>query len=60
MTRPVPVAASDVLIISLDSCRYDTFRASYRRGMVPNLASLGPLHKAIAPRYFTMAVMRPS
>ena len=54
------MADRDVLFISLDSCRYDTFRASYRRGMVPNLASLGPLHKAIAPRYFTMAVMRPS
>ena len=53
MTSPEEVAASDVLFISLDSCRYDTFRASYRRGMVPHLASLGPLHKAMAPSYFT-------
>ncbi|QNI83992.1 alkaline phosphatase and sulfatase ALP-like protein superfamily [Synechococcus sp. PROS-7-1] len=44
---------NDVLFISLDSCRYDTFRASYRRGALPHLASLGPLHKAMAPSHFT-------
>lgn len=43
----------DVLLISLDSCRYDTFKASYDDGVLPQLASVGPLHKALAPSYFT-------
>ena len=38
-----------VLFITLDSCRYDTL-ASAR---VPNIRSVGPLHKAEAPSYFT-------
>jgi hypothetical protein len=38
-----------VLFITLDSCRYDTL-ASAR---VPNIRSVGPLHQAEAPSYFT-------
>lgn len=40
-----------VLFITLDSCRYDTL-ASAR---VPNILSVGPLHRAEAPSYFTYA-----
>lgn len=38
-----------VLFISLDSCRYDSFQ----RAKVPVLRSVGPLHKALSPSYFT-------
>lgn len=38
-----------VLIISLDSCRYDSFRST----PTPNLDQVGPLHRAQAPSYFT-------
>ncbi len=47
------MAATDVLFISLDSCRFDTFRAAQRAGELPNLSSVGPLHRAQAPSYFT-------
>ena len=47
------MAATDVLFISLDSCRYDTFEVAYRKGTVPNMAAVGPLHRATAPSYFT-------
>jgi hypothetical protein len=47
------MAAADVLFISLDSCRYDTFLASYRQGSLPHLSAVGPLHRAQAPSYFT-------
>ena len=47
------MAASDVLFISLDSCRYDTFAAAHRQGALPHLAAIAPLHKAQAPSYFT-------
>lgn len=40
---------SSVLFITLDSCRYDTFDAAH----IPNMRSIGPLHKAQAPSYFT-------
>jgi hypothetical protein len=40
---------SSVLLITLDSCRYDTFEKAH----TPNLRSIGPLHKAMAPSYFT-------
>ena len=43
----------DVLFISLDSCRYDTFEAAYLGGTVPNLAGVAPLHRAQAPSHFT-------
>ncbi len=49
------MAEQDVLFISLDSCRYDTFEASHRQGCLAHMASLAPLHKAIAPSYFTYA-----
>ena len=38
-----------VLFITLDSCRYDTLTSA----RVPNIRSVGPLHKAEAPSYFT-------
>ena len=47
------MAASDVLFISLDSCRYDTFAAARWQGALPHLAAIAPLHKALAPSYFT-------
>lgn len=40
-----------VLFITLDSCRYDTLASAH----VPNIRSVGPLHKAEAPSYFTYA-----
>ena len=47
------MTATDVLFISLDSCRYDTFLAAYRQGELPHLSAIGPLHRAQAPSYFT-------
>ena len=47
------MAVTDVLFISLDSCRYDTFAAAHGQGALPHLAAIGPLHKAQAPSYFT-------
>jgi len=38
-----------VLLITVDSCRYDTFS----RSDLPVLKGIGPLHKALAPSYFT-------
>jgi hypothetical protein len=40
---------SSVLFVTLDSCRYDTFA----RAHTPNMLKVGPLHKAMAPSYFT-------
>ncbi|MEE9235326.1 MAG: hypothetical protein V3U28_07815 [Candidatus Acidoferrales bacterium] len=37
------------LFVTLDSCRYDTFAAAN----IPNLKSLGTLHRATAPSHFT-------
>ncbi|MGA2233807.1 MAG: hypothetical protein ABSH22_23110 [Tepidisphaeraceae bacterium] len=42
---------ASVLLITLDSCRFDTF-ASER---CPNFRAIGPLHKAMAPGTFTFA-----
>ena len=41
----------DVLLITLDSCRFDTFL----RARTPVMDKIGPLHKAKAPSYFTFA-----
>ena len=38
-----------VLFLTLDSCRFDSFRDAN----IPELKSLAPLHKAQAPSYFT-------
>jgi hypothetical protein len=38
-----------VLLVSLDSCRYDSFAAT----PTPHLDAVGPLHRALAPSYFT-------
>lgn len=40
-----------VLLISLDSCRYDTFR----RARLKHLTQVGPVHRAQAPGHFTYA-----
>ena len=45
--------SSSVLLLSLDSCRYDTFAAAHRARAIPHLAAIGPLHRALAPSYFT-------
>jgi hypothetical protein len=45
----MPVSQDSVLLVSLDSCRYDTFEAA----AAPNLKAVGPLHRAMAPSYFT-------
>ena len=42
-----------VLLLSLDSCRFDTFSAAYLAGTLPHLSGVGPLHRALAPSYFT-------
>ena len=47
------MGATDVLFVSLDSCRYDTFLVAHRQGGLPHLSSIGPLHRAQAPSYFT-------
>jgi hypothetical protein len=38
-----------VLLITLDSCRYDSFAAA----KAPQMKSVGPLHRAMAPSNFT-------
>ena len=38
-----------VLLITLDSCRYDSFR----RSTTPAMDRVGPLHRAMAPSHFT-------
>ncbi len=47
------MAVNDVLFITLDSCRYDTFTHCHRVGSLPFISSVGPLHRAISPSYFT-------
>lgn len=43
------VAPTSFLLITLDSCRHDTFAATD----APNLKAVGPLRRAWAPGYFT-------
>lgn len=43
----------NVLFITLDSCRFDTFMLAHRAGLLPGFSSVGPLHRAKAPSYFT-------
>ena len=38
-----------MLLITLDSCRYDSFR----RSTTPAMDRVGPLHRAMAPSHFT-------
>ncbi|MGH9058575.1 MAG: sulfatase-like hydrolase/transferase [Acidimicrobiales bacterium] len=45
----VPVHPASFLLLTLDSCRYDTFEAA----RAPNLHAIGPVHKAYAPGTFT-------
>ncbi len=46
---PASQHPSSVLFITLDSCRYDTFESV----APPHIGSVGPLHRAQAPCYFT-------
>lgn len=46
--HPAP-AREDVLFISLDSCRYDSFSAA----ATPHLDGMAPLQRALAPSHFT-------
>ena len=52
-TTSSPHPSGSVLFISLDSCRYDTFAAAHASGGLPHLSAVAPLHKALAPSYFT-------
>jgi len=45
------VHPTSVLIVTLDSCRYDTLAAA----AVPAIRELGPVHRAMAPGHFTYA-----
>ena len=45
--------SENVLFITLDSCRYDTFESQYEANTLPNLKSIGPLHKVQSPSHFT-------
>lgn len=45
------VHPESVLLVTLDSCRYDTFAAA----QVPAMKALGPVHRAMAPGHFTYA-----
>ena len=45
----LPLHPDSVLLITLDSCRYDSFR----RSTTPAMDRVGPLHKAMAPSHFT-------
>lgn len=44
-----PRSAASVLIVTLDSCRYDSFAAA----AAPHLRAVGPLRRAEAPSHFT-------
>ena len=44
-----PLHPDSVLLITLDSCRYDSFR----RSTTPSMDRVGPLHRAMAPSHFT-------
>ena len=43
------VTNNSILLITLDSCRFDTLEAA----TAPNIKSIGPIYKAEAPGYFT-------
>ena len=45
----LPLHKDSVLLITLDSCRYDSFR----RSTTPAMNRVGPLHRAMAPSHFT-------
>lgn len=45
------LSRNSVLLVTLDSCRFDTFENS----VTPNLDRVGPMHRAMAPSYFTFA-----
>lgn len=49
MSVTTEIDCRSVLLITLDSCRYDSFVASHS----PNMKSIGPLYRAMAPANFT-------
>jgi hypothetical protein len=49
--HPSSIHPASVLLVTLDSCRYDTFVASD----APNLKSVGALHRAQAPATFAFS-----
>lgn len=46
-------SSENVLFVTLDSCRFDTFRRAARSGLIPSILSVAPYYKAKAPSYFT-------
>ena len=44
---------NSVLFITIDSCRYDTFKWAYKKGLLKNIRGVGQLYKAYSPSYFT-------
>lgn len=53
MPSHLTLPSGSVLLLSLDSCRYDTFAGAHHDGGIPHLSAIGPLHRALAPSYFT-------
>ncbi len=52
MKTSFPTAPPEsVLVVTLDSCRYDTAE----RTVTPAISAVGPLHRAMAPGHFTFA-----
>lgn len=52
MTDSFPEAHPEsVLLLTLDSCRYDTASET----PTPNISTVGPLHRAMAPGHFTFS-----
>ena len=47
------MTSNDILFVTLDSCRYDTFLSASLSNTLPNLSSVGKLYSAFSPSYFT-------
>ena len=50
---PLSPFLDHVLFITLDSCRFDTFKTALDLGNLPHLSSVGSLHRAQSPSHFT-------
>ena len=50
-TSMKPVHPESVLLVTLDSCRYDTALST----QTPSFDLVGPMHEAMAPAHFTLA-----
>lgn len=51
MNPPLAVHQESVLLLTLDSCRYDTALNT----TTPNLGAIGPLRRAMSPGHFTLS-----